>query len=49
MYERLIKTTSLCIHEFRNVQNNKFVVGSFGLDSVPLTEGSILEPCYEMW
>jgi len=27
----------------------KFVVGSFGPDSVPLTEGSILEPCYEMW
>jgi hypothetical protein len=27
----------------------KFVVGSFGLDSVLLTAGSIPDPCYEMW
>jgi hypothetical protein len=27
----------------------KFVMSSFGLDSVPLTEGSILDPCYEIW
>jgi hypothetical protein len=26
----------------------KFVVGSFGLDSVLLTEGSILDHCYEV-
>jgi hypothetical protein len=27
----------------------KFVVGCFGLDSILLTEGSILDPCYEIW
>jgi hypothetical protein len=26
-----------------------FVVGSFGVDSVLLTEGSILDPGYEIW
>jgi hypothetical protein len=26
-----------------------FVVGSVRLDSVLQTEGSILEPCYEIW
>jgi len=26
-----------------------FVVGSVKLDSVLQTEGSILEPCYEIW
>ena len=29
MYERLIKKTSLCIHEFRNVQNTKICCGFF--------------------
>ena len=29
MYERLIKTTGLCIHEFRNVQNTKICCGFF--------------------
>jgi hypothetical protein len=27
----------------------KFVGDSFGLDSVLLTEGSILDSCYEIW
>jgi hypothetical protein len=27
----------------------KFVAGSFGKNSVLLPEGSILDPCYEMW
>jgi hypothetical protein len=27
----------------------KFVMSSFGLDSVPLTEGSILDPFCEVW
>jgi hypothetical protein len=27
----------------------KSVVGSFSLYSAPLTEGSILDPCYEIW
>ena len=27
----------------------KFVVGSLELDSVLLTEGSILDPCYKIW
>jgi hypothetical protein len=31
-----------------NVQNTKNFMCSFGLDSIVLTEGSILDPCYEM-
>ena len=27
----------------------KFVVASFGLDSVLLSEGNILDPCDEIW
>jgi len=27
----------------------KFVVASFRLDSVPLTEGNISDPCDEIW
>ena len=31
------------------MQKNKFIVGSFRLCSVLLTEGSILDTCYEVW
>ena len=27
----------------------KFASGSFGLDSILLTEGNIVDPCYEIW
>ena len=27
----------------------QYVVNSFGMDSVHLTERSILDPCYEVW
>ena len=27
----------------------KFVAGLFGLDSFLVTDGGILDPCYEMW
>jgi hypothetical protein len=31
------------------IQNITIFVAFFGLDSALLTEGSILDPCYEMW
>jgi hypothetical protein len=37
-------------HDSRGPQGHrrlKFVVGFFGLDSILLTEGSILDPCYD--
>ena len=27
----------------------KFALGSFGMGSVLLTEGSVVDPCYEIW
>jgi hypothetical protein len=30
-------------------RTRKSVVGSFRLDFIPLTEGIILDVCYEMW
>jgi len=35
-------------HGGANIGILKFVVGSFGLDSILLTEGSVLDPWYEI-